>query len=389
AAGVQRPMQTSLDLKSATAPSPLPLLTDPRAPSAPTWFHRVADAVALRWLNDPRDVILTRPLAEVFVFVLPFTIALFLVPTWALVVMGPLYLAHVFANYAGRIVLGLHAVTHRPLFRRKVRWADRIWTHVMPVFVGMPPFAYYAHHRMMHHRENVSESDLSGTAEYRRDSPLHFVHYWIRFAIFGYFHLTSWLMRRGHRGVAVRILAWSALFYGVVGIGLWFAFWPTLISFVIPYLLLRFFLMAGNWSEHAFVDVQDPTNNYRNSTCLMNTGYNHRAYNAGYHLVHHIVPGLHWAEHPAYVEDHLSDFADNDAILFDGVSSNQQIWWMLMTGNYEFLASKLVDVGSRRPELADKVAFLQSRVRGQRGVRKGMLERREAAVGVPAGPGIG
>lgn len=382
-------MPTSLDLNAAGAPGPLPLLTDPRLPHPATWLHRLADRFLARWLNDERDVILTRTLAEVVVLVLPFTVALYLVPTWALILMGPLYLAHVFVNYAGRIVLGLHAVTHRPLFKRSVRWADRSWTHVMPLFVGMPPFAYYAHHRMMHHRENVSESDLSGTAEYRRDSPLHFVHYWMRFAIFGYFHLTSWLIRRGHRGLALRILAWSAAFYLAVGVGLFLAPVPTLFAFVIPYLMLRFFLMAGNWSEHAFVDVEQPTNNFRNSTCLLNTRYNHLSYNAGYHLVHHIVPGLHWAEHPAYVEDHLQEFSDNDAILFDGVRNNQQIWWKLMTGDYAFLAERLVDVGGRRPLLQDKIDFLKSRVRPQRGRRKGLWERREAALGVPSGPGLG
>lgn len=374
-------------------PSPmtgaLPVLTDPRAPAVPSLVHTLSDLVFARWLNDPRDVILTRTATEVLVFVLPFTIAMFLVPTWAAAIMGPLYLAHVFANYAGRIVLGLHAVTHRPLFKRKIRWADRLWTHLMPVFVGMPPFAYYAHHRMMHHRENVSESDLSGTAEYERDSPRHFVHYWLRFAIVGYFHLTSWLIRRGHRGLAVRILALSAVGYAIVAVSLFLAPVPTLFAFVIPYLMLRFFLMAGNWSEHAFVDVTQPTNSYRNSACLLNTTYNHTSYNAGYHLVHHIVPGLHWAEHPAYVEEHLQDFIDNDAILFDGVRNNQQIWWKLMTGDYRFLAERLVDVGGRRPTLDDKIAFLKSRAQPRRGTFKGFFERREAAVGVPSGPSLG
>lgn len=369
----------------APATDRLPMLTDPRRPARAGWLDRLSDRCFSGFLNDPRDVVFTRTMTEVAIKLVPFTVALFLLPTWVLPVYAPIYLAHLFVNFGGRIILGLHAVTHRPLFHRRYRWADRVWTHVLPVLVGLSPFAYYAHHRMMHHRENVSESDLSGTAEYRRDSPLHFAHYLARFAFAGYFHLTSWLVRRDRRKVAAKVLVTSALFYAAVGFGLILAPVPTLVAFVIPYVLLRFFLMAGNWSEHAFVDVQAPTDSYRNSTCLLNTRYNHRAYNAGYHLIHHIVPGLHWAEHPAYVEANVQALADHDAILFDGVSSNQQIWWRLMIGDYRYLAERLVDLGGRRPTLEAKIAFLRSRVRGVRGSRKGMLERREAGMDVPCG----
>jgi fatty acid desaturase len=363
--------------------SPLPALTDPRQPAAPNAFHRLADRLVKGRLVDPRDVILTRTAAEVLCLVLPATIALFWLPTWSLALLGPVYIAAVFKLYGGRIVLGLHAVTHRPLFKRDRRWMDRVWTHLMPLFIGMPPFAYYAHHRMMHHRENNGDSDLSGTSEYQRDNLLHFIHYWARFAILGYYHTTSWLIRRGHRKVAIGMLAWSAVGYSIVALGLVLNPVATVFAFVLPYLMLRFFLMAGNWTEHAFVDAADPVNSYRNSTCLLNTPYNHNAYNAGYHLIHHIVPGLHWADHPAYYEKNLERLKTEDSVVFSGIRNNQQIWFKLMTGDYEFLAHHLVDIGGRRPTLEGRVAFLKSRVQPSRGSMKGMFERREAGPGMP------
>jgi len=364
----------------------LPKLADPRASREPTLLNRASDALFARYLNDPNDVIFTRTATDIAVFLVPFTVALFLLPTWAVWIAGPLYLALLFVGFAARIVLALHAIAHRPLFKRKVRWADRVFTHVLPVLVGMPPFAYHAHHRMMHHRENVSESDLSGTAEYQRDHLGHFIHYWLRFAVFGYLHLVTWLFKRGERKVALRIIGFSLLGYASVGVLLFLAPWPTLFALVIPYLLLRFFLMAGNWCEHAFVDVQEPTNSYRNSVCLVNTPFNHRAYNAGYHLVHHIVPGLHWTRHPAWLEDHLDELVQADSIVFSGISSNQQVWWRLMTRDYAYLARHLVDIGGRRPSLDDKITFLKSRVKPRRGTMKGLLETREASPGVPSGP---
>lgn len=367
----------------------LPALTDPRAPAAPGPLHRLSDRVFGRWLKDSRDVVFTRTATDILLFLVPFTLALYLVPTWALIVLGPLYLVHLFVNYAARITLTLHAVTHRPAFKRGLRRADHLFTTFFPALIGMPTFAYVAHHKVMHHNENVSESDLSGTAEYQRDNLLHFLHYWARFALLGYFHMTSWLLRRDMRPQAVRMIVGTVLGYTTIGVLLYLAPWPTLIAFVIPYLLMRYFLMAGNWSEHAFVDVDAPTNSMRNSVCLLNTGFNHRTANAGYHLVHHVTPGLHWSEHPAWLEAHVDELAANGAILFDGVRSNQQVWWKLMTGDYRFLAERMVDLSGRTRTVEERIALLKSRVQRRRGTMKGLFERREAAEGVPAGPAFG
>jgi hypothetical protein len=378
-------MTTSLPPTSPTVLASLPPLTDPRAPAPARGLDHLSDRLFLPLLADPRDVVFTRTAFDVAVFVLPFTLALFLLPTPWLAALGPLYLAHLFVNYAARIILMLHAVTHRPVFVRRFRWADVVFTHAMPAVVGLPPFAYNLHHRLMHHRENVSESDLSGTAEYQRDNLLHFLHYLVRFAVTGYMHLSSWGVRRGLRNEVTAMLVRSALGYTAMLTLTWFFPLPMLICAWIPYVLLRFFLMAGNWSEHAFVEVDAPTDSWRNSVCLLNTGFNHRAYNAGYHLVHHIVPSLHWADHPAWLEANRAEIAQHDVLMFDGVSSNQQVWWKLMAGDYRFLAERMVDPLGRRPSIEERIAFLKRRVQRRRGTMKGLVERREGAPGVPSG----
>jgi fatty acid desaturase len=358
---------------------PLPALSDPTAPNPPAWFERPLDAFVRPLLVDPRDVVFARNALGIALQVIPLSIALFLLPGWWAIPAGFLYLPFLMVRWAGPYVLMLHAVRHRPLFRRRYRWMDRLVTVGLAPWFGIPPFGYHPHHILMHHVENNGADDLSATYGYRRDSPAAFAHYWARFGLFGHLHLSSFLARRGRwRALGAFVLGELACLAVVVAL---LAVRPaaTLIVFVGPFLLLRFFLMAGNWAQHAFVDPADPTNAYTNSTCLLNTRYNHRCYNDGYHVVHHRKPGLHWADMPKAFLDDLAAYAANDSVVFHGVTNNQQIWWALMTGRYDFLADRLVDLGDRRRTRDEKIAFLQSRVRGTGEARRGLLELREAA----------
>ena len=114
-----------------------------------------------------------------------------------------------------------------------------------------------------------------------------------------------------------------------------------------------------------------------NSTNLLNTRYNHRSFNAGYHLVHHLVPGLHWADTVPWFEKNMQRMIDEDAIFFDGIRNNQQIWWCLMRGDYGFLADHLLDPAGRRPTREERIAFLKGRVQHQAGELKGLMIRVE------------
>lgn len=355
------------------------VLTDPQGPSAPSRFDAIVDRLALPYLVDARDVVFTRLLAAIFTQLLPFTLLMLVLPTpWVLLLAIP-YLAYLFARFGGPSVLALHAVTHRPLFRKRHRRWDKLITVVLPLFFGFPPFAYRAHHVVMHHKMENGTDDLSSTAAYERDNPLHFLHYWARFTFFGYFHLISWLLRRGEKKLLLPLVLGDLAVHACMLALLYLNPAAALVVCWIPYILLRFFLMAGNWSEHAFVDAERPSDAVRNSTNLLNTPYNHRAYNAGYHLMHHLTPGLHWADTVKQFERKLPMLVERDAILFDGVRNNQVIWWCLMLGDYGRLADHLLDLGDRRPTREEKIAFLKSRVQGRSGARKGLVQRVELA----------
>lgn len=375
-----RLVRTHLAVHLAHSDTPSLDITDPTTPAEPSAFERWVDARATPYLVDKRDVVFTRLVANIVTQLMPLTLLMFLVPTvWALALAVP-YVAYLFIRFGGPVVLGLHAVTHRPLFKKRYRRLDVLMTHVVPVFFGLPPFAYRSHHVRMHHTEENSEDDLSGTGAYQRDNIWHFLHYWARFTFFGYWHLASWLIRGGKGELARNMLLGDLAIYALMGVLTFLNPVATAIVFWIPFAMLRFFLMAGNWTEHAFVDVDNPTDAYSNSTNLLNTPYNHRAYNAGYHMIHHVVPGLHWADTVPYFRKNLDMLVAHDAILFDGIRNNQQIWWRLMRHDYGYLADHLLDLDGRRPTREAKIAFLQSRVKPTVGVRKGLVERRERGV---------
>lgn len=355
----------------------VPDISDPLAPPEPTWLEAHSDRWFSPYLVDPRDVVFTRLITRIVTQLLPLTVLMYAVPNlWAAILAVP-YVAYLFIRFGGPVVLGLHAVTHRPLLKKRHRRWDKVMTHVVPCFFGMPPFAYHSHHVRMHHKMENREDDLSSTAAYQRDHFGHFLHYWARFAVFGYYHMASWLLRaKLRRQVTTMLLGDLGVYAVMLGLTLWKPA-AAMATFWIPFVLLRFFLMAGNWTEHAFIDIDDMDNRYRNSTNLLNTPYNHRSYNAGYHMIHHVVPGLHWADTVPYFRKHHAKFVAHDAVMFDGIRNNQQIWWRLMRRDYGFLADHLLDAADRRPDREERIAFLKSRVKRRTGVRKGLLERRE------------
>lgn len=344
--------------------------TDPRwDPSrAPSALDRIAQKI----VRDPRDVLFVKVIGGATVLLVPFAVLLFAVPTlWTFALAGP-YLYAVFGLFGGRYMLLLHALCHRPAFKPGWTWMFSWVTWGIGPLFGCTPTSFFAHHMGMHHPENNLEPDLSCTLPYERDRFTHFLHYWARFFFFGYLHIPRYFWVRGKkklfRSLMLGEVAWMV---AVVALGAvdWAA---TLVVLVVPFCLIRWFMMCGNFAQHAFVDVDDAGNPYRNSTCLTNTIYNHKCYNDGYHIVHHIKPALHWTEMATWYEERVDEFARQDAIVFDGIRNNQRVWWLLMTHQYGVLADHLVNFKDRTRE--ERIAFLKDRVRRQRSPILGFLK---------------
>jgi fatty acid desaturase len=279
--------------------------TDPRGAHDGPAFLR---ALALPLLRDPRDLIFVRMMLLVSVVVLPLAGGIFLLPPWAVALVAVPYLGFVFLSFGGRYGLMLHANRHRPIFKREYRWLSHYVPFVLGPFLGHTPTSFAAHHMWMHHAENNMLGDGSCTLPYRRDHFPHFLHYWFRFFAFGHMHLIRYLVLRGRHKTALRFVLGELLWFSLVGVALWVNWAAALLVFVVPMLMMRWLMMAGNWAQHAFVDLRQADSGWGNSTCLTNTRYNHKCYNDGYHIVHHLKPSLHWSEMAQWYDDHIDQF---------------------------------------------------------------------------------
>ena len=262
------------------------------------------------------------------------------------------------------------------MFPRKYGWLNKYIPWILGPLLGHTPTSFAAHHMAMHHAENNMAGDGSCTLAYRRDSFPQFMHYWARFFFTGEYHLVRYLRLRDRDKAARSFLAGEVSWLAVTAFALWLNWAAALVVFVIPLLMMRWLLMCGNFAQHAFVDVTDPDNGFKNSNNLINTPFNHLAYNDGYHIVHHNHPSMHWTEMAQYYEDHIDEFAENDCVVFDGLGDNIVLWFFLMTQNYDKLARHLVDFHGRTHE--EKIAFLKGRVRTTVGERPSMFHSETA-----------
>ncbi|HEX4447123.1 MAG TPA: fatty acid desaturase [Polyangiaceae bacterium] len=330
----------------------------------PTYTPRetetLSERTAAALIQDPRDLPFVKLMVVLSLLVIPTGVWLFLPGAFRWWLAG-LHLA-VVVYFLGPFVLMLHNTSHRKLFKRRWDWMNAYIPWILGPFFGESPETYFAHHVGMHHPENNLHDDLSCTLPYRRDSVIDFLRYFTRFMFIVLFELLQYFAKKGRRALMLRCLGGEAAFYAVV-IALSFVEWrATLMVFVAPFLITRFAMMAGNWAQHAFIDEASPANSYRNSITCINSTYNRRCFNDGYHIGHHLKQTRHWTEMPVEFAQNIDQYAAERAIVFEGIDFFG-VWFCLMLGRYDWLARRYVTLGETRPSDEEIIAMLQSRTR--------------------------
>jgi fatty acid desaturase len=321
---------------------------------------RLGERLALRFINDRRDVPFLVLMAILTATVVPTGVALF-VPGWFRWWLAAVHFA-LFVHFLGPFVLMLHNTSHRSLFRRSCGWMNQYIPWVLGPFFGESPETYFAHHVGMHHPENNLDDDLSSTLPYRRDSVRGFLSYFLRFFFVGLVELTAYLARKGRRALMVRTVVGELLFWAVA-VALLFVNWrATLTVFALPFVIARFAMMAGNWGQHAFIDEVSPANSYRNSITCINSSYNRRCFNDGYHIGHHLKATRHWTELPEEFLRNGATYAAENAIVFAEIDFFG-VWLCLMLKRYNWLARRFVHLGEVDRSEEETIALLRSRTR--------------------------
>jgi fatty acid desaturase len=324
-----------------TTASPPFALTDPT--QAPTYGDGPLSRWCKRALYDPRDEVFVRLTLKVVAIMIVAMVVLFHSFHWAL---AAAYLA-LWGWLAPPVILMLHCTMHRA-FIRQPKWLDRVHPYVLTFFFGMPT-GYAQHHMGMHHVEDNMGEDLSSTLRYRRDSFLHFLAYFGRFFFLILFELPTYLARKRRGGMAKKAVL------GEIGHG------SVIAGALFLDVAVRFMMMVGNWGQHAFINTTRENNGIANSITCINSGYNRRCFNDGYHVGHHLKANRHWAELPKDLEDSYAMYAREGALVFEGLDFFL-VSVLLWTGRWGILAKRFVRLDGKPRTDEEVIAMLKSRV---------------------------
>ncbi len=331
----------------------VPAITDPKkAPQyAPTAFQRWIESM----LVEPRDALFVRVALRSFFIVAPLQVALYVQFSWWLAAV--LWTVQI-AWLAPPTILMLHNTMHRPFFK-KPRVMNRVVPYAMSVLFGIPT-GYMEHHVGMHHAENNLRADISSTMRYQRDSFLNWLVYFLRFFFFSHVELTRYFLKKKRPAMARRAIGSDLMHIALMG-GLCFLNWrATVAALLVPYLFMRMAMMWGNWGQHAFIDARRPGDSFVNSITCINSVYNQRCFNDGYHIGHHLKQTRHWSEMPADFEANIHRYAQEGCIVFKSIDFFM-VSLFLFLKRYDWLARCFVRLPGDTRTDAEVIEFLKGR----------------------------
>ena len=310
-------------------------------------------------LNDQRDMPFIRLSLKITFIIIPAAVFLFVIPGLHWVWYAAYLLLLIF--FLGPYVLMLHNICHRKLFKKKYRYLNHYIPWALGIFFGQTPETYFYHHVAMHHPENNQPEDLSSTMKYERDSIVAFLRYLVSFYFTGVLQLVIYFKNKKRTKYSLRVLTGESFFLLLSVFLCFYNLKAALSVFILPLIFIRFAMMAGNWAQHAFIDAAKPADIYGNSITCINSIYNKKCFNDGYHIGHHLRPYLHWTEMPVDFKNNIGTYHKKNAIVFSGLDYFQ-IWFLLMIKNYKKLATCYVELGEQR-STGEIVDFLKSRTR--------------------------
>jgi fatty acid desaturase len=273
--------------------------------------------------------------------------------------MAPIYWG-LYIIFLGPFILMLHNVCHNALFKRQYNLLNKYIPWALGIFLGQSPESYFVHHIGMHHAEGNLPNDLSSTMKYQRDSFIDWCKYAGRFLLFGDFDLYTYMRNRKRHRLARLLVLGEMSFFGLAIAALIWNWRAGLVVFVVPMLATRLLLMAGNWAQHAFVDPEDSTNDYRTVITFINSPYNKRCFNDGYHLGHHLKPNRHWLDMPADFLDKREEMIRERSLVFRKIDYFM-IYLLLMFKRHKTLARFFVNLDPDNPLPEDEVVALIKR----------------------------
>jgi len=257
---------------------------------------------------------------------------------------------HVLIHREGHSRGGLFKGKYKKIFGRMNQF-------FFALFYGQVPGTYYASHVKIHHRWHNDVDDAHTNIDLDRSKLWSLTLYLPRFFYFwsGITSLAFFLKRREMR-LALEMVYGMTLYYSVLTLLLCYDWKFALGYFVYPFMESMTFLGSIGYLWHAFVDPNDPQNQYVNSVTILNGADN--IWNEDYHVVHHFAPHIHWSEVPAYFEKTKHLYAKNKATIFQNTEEGLLLA-MLFGGKWDDLARHFVDLEGKMTHEEKKALLLE------------------------------
>jgi len=186
-----------------------------------------------------------------------------------------------------------HYQHHKPVFFAAP--LNRLYELLLFFQTGTPPFLITLHHNLGHHKHYLEppRDTLRWQADDGRPYPWPVVMWRNAWG-----HLT-WTVALGRRFPKIyrRLKLWTTV--GLLVLAALVAWDPAkaAVVFLLPMLLQVLNVARLGYDQHAGLDMDDHLTASRNNESRL---YNLVTFNSGYHTAHHLKPGLHWSELPAF-----------------------------------------------------------------------------------------
>lgn len=223
----------------------------------------------------------------------------------ALVLHWPWYAVIPILLMLRQVSLVEHNHAHLTIF--PTRFANILLGWLCHLSSGVPLDTYRLHHVVGHHRYNnrfdSSGRDWSSIFGFRGarfpDQPVNKAYYVASFPFIAHAETLLWFLRAPTSKLARGFFISMALVSGasVFLISLNAAGFVTF--FLLPWAVLLFGMGYNNYDHHIGCNMTDK---YASANNFLNFYYTVLSFNEGYHVAHHINPGLHWSQLPDYHE---------------------------------------------------------------------------------------
>jgi len=268
--------------------------------------------------------------------------------------IGPRY--RLFAHHHVLIHREGHA-GRKGFFKGSFQILGCINQYFIAFFYGQVPGTYYAGHNKIHHRWHNDIDDAHSNADLDRTKLWSITIFLPRFFIYwsGISSLLLFLKRREMQ-LASEMMLGMVLYYVPLVLLLLYDWEFALGYYVYPFMESMTFLGLIAYLWHAWIDPNDPQNQYINSVTILDGEDN--IWNEDYHVVHHHQPHIHWSEVPAYFEKTKHLYAENRATIFKNTEEGKLLY-MLFAGKWDDMARHFVDLNGKMTHQEKKALILE------------------------------